>query len=142
MIRIEKTNKISRYGDIIQLPHHTSSKHPRMPMRNRAAQFSPFAALSGYEDTIKETERITDTEIGESEYRLSELNRQLNLIKENISEFPEVVITYFIPDSLKSGGQYKTLRGHVKKLDEYSGTLTMRDGAAILFKNILKLEII
>lgn len=142
MIRIEKTDKISRYSDIIDLPHHTSPKHPRMPMRNRAAQFSPFAALSGYEDTIKETERVTDTEIGESEYRLSALNRQLNIIKERISKSPEVAITYFIPDPLKSGGQYKTIRGNVKKLDEYFGTLTVKDGTTILFKNILKLEII
>ena len=139
---MNNSEDIHRYDDIINLPHHVSKTRKQMSLHDRAAQFSPFAALSGYEDTIKETERITDTEIGESEYRLSELNRQLNIIKERISKSPEVAITYFIPDPLKSGGQYKTIRGNVKKLDEYFGTLTVKDGTTILFKNILKLEII
>ena len=103
-------NKENNYDDIINLPHHVSDKHPQMTMHDRAAQFSPFAALTGHNDAIKETARLTDRRIELSEEVKEELSRKLLYIAENISDKPVVTISYFVEDKLKQGGEYVTLR--------------------------------
>ena len=99
-------NVSHKYDDIINLPHHVSKKHPQMSLHDRAAQFSPFAALTGHKAAINETARLTDEKQILSEDVIAKLNEQLNLIKENIGTNPIVTITYFVPDDRKSGGAY------------------------------------
>lgn len=106
------------YDDIINLPHHVSAKHSQMSMIDRAAQFSPFAALVGYEDSIDETNRQVEQLAELDENYLCELDEKLQHIQSRIPEQPLVQITYFVPDELKSGGAYKTICGNVKKIDK------------------------
>ena len=95
-----------RYDDIINLPHHVSSKRPQMPILERAAQFLPFSALTGYEDAVKETARLTDTRIELEESEKDLLNTKLHVLLDNLATEPKVKITYFLPDGRKSGGKY------------------------------------
>lgn len=122
---------MGRYDDIIALEHPVSKVHPRMSVMDRAAQFSAFAALSGYEDAIDETERITETytELDEGEKEI--LNEQLLRIKENIASHPAASCTYFEPDLKKEGGAYHTYSGKVRKIDEYEKKLVFEDGTEI-----------
>ncbi|MBQ7944267.1 MAG: hypothetical protein IJ326_09430 [Lachnospiraceae bacterium] len=120
-----------RYDDIINLPHHVSSKHPHMPALDRAAQFSPFAALTGHDAAIKETARLTDEQVELDEERKEELDRQLQEIRAHLSEHPEVTITFFVPDERKDGGSYVTVTGRVKKLDEYEGRIILEDNTIV-----------
>ena len=116
------------YEDILNLPHHVSKTRPQMSMLDRAAQFSPFAALTGYDDAIKETGRLTDEKIEMDEDRKAALDmKQANLI-EMIDEQPEISITYFLPDTKKSGGAYVTVTGNLKRFDEYERLLILTDG--------------
>lgn len=119
------------YDDIILLPHHISKKHPQMPLLNRAAQFSPFSALTGHAAAIRETERLTEPFTWLDENRKELLNEQLQVIRENLEQKPEIEVTYFQPDSRKSGGAYVTFRGRVRKIDEYSHRIVFADGTAI-----------
>ena len=112
-----------RYDDIINLPHPTSKTHPRMPLYNRATQFSPFAALTGHDAAIAETARRTDEKHQLSEDTIAELNEKLNLIAETIGTKQTVTITYFVPDLKKSGGSYVTCTGVVRKIDTYNHAL-------------------
>ena len=130
-----------RYDDIIHLPHPTSSRHPRMPLCDRAAQFSPFAALTGHEAAIRETARLTDEEGTLSEDAEAELDGQLRLLKENLGRRQTVSITYFAPDSVKSGGAYLVCSGIVKKIDEYEHTVILEDKTAIPIAQIRKVNI-
>ncbi|WP_313560036.1 hypothetical protein [Ruminiclostridium cellobioparum] len=129
-----------KYDDIIHLPHHTSSKHPRMSSLNRAAQFAPFAALSGYDDAVKETARLTDERVELDEYTKNILSNKLQLIAERFTEQPEVVITYFQPDQKKDGGDYVTATGIVKKIDEYNRIVVMTNGIEIPIEEIINIE--
>ena len=131
---------MEKYKDIINLPHKQSSKRPRMSLLDRAAQFAPFAALTGYDDAIKETGRLTDERIEMSEESLAVLNIQYQILVDNLGEEPEVTITYFEPDIYKTGGSYITTTGVVKKLDTYERLITMVDGARILMDDVLTLE--
>lgn len=106
------------YFEILSREHPTSKKHPRMSRMNRAAQFAPFAALTGYEESIEETARLTDRRIELSEYEMEELNAKLNFIQEHIKERPEVTITYFQQDERKEGGAYLTVIGKVRRIDD------------------------
>jgi len=106
----------SPYDDIINLPHHVSANHPQMSMRDRAAQFSPFAALTGYEDAIGETGRMTDERRELSELKQSELNTKLAFLAKHLKEEQEVSIEFFVPDERKTGGSYHTIIGAVKKI--------------------------
>ncbi len=127
---------MSRYDDIIELPHH-EPKHPRMTLENRAAQFAPFAALTGHGAAIAETARLTDnmSEMsGEEQMRLS---RRLNTAYEL---HIEVTITHFLPDRLKSGGVYEKLRGKIKKIDETERTVILEDGKVIPLDFISAIE--
>ena len=128
------------YDDIIQLPHPTSARHPRMSLSNRAAQFSPFAALTGHKAEINETARLTDEKQILSEDVIAKLNEQLNLIKENIGTNPIVTITYFVPDDRKSGGAYISHTGVVKKIDEYNHTVILTDKTVIPIEQISEMQ--
>lgn len=128
------------YDDIIGMPHHRSVKHSPMPARDRAAQFSPFAALTGYGDAIDEEARITESRIDLDENGRDELDRSLMAVREHINERPSVKITYFRPDDKKSGGRYVTEIRRVEKVDEISRSLRMTDGSVILIYDIIMLE--
>lgn len=131
---------MEKYKDIINLPHKQSSKRPHMSLLDRAAQFAPFAALTGYDDAIKETGRLTDERIEMSEEKLAVLNARYQILVDHLSEEPEVAITYFVPDIYKNGGSYITTTGVIKKLDTYERLITMTDGTKILMDDVLTLE--
>lgn len=120
-----------KYDDIIDLPHYQSPRRAGMPMADRAAQFSPFAALTGYEDVIEETGRLTQPVTELTESRKEQLNRKLMLLQENSDVSPMVTVLYFEPDSRKSGGSYVTVTGYVKRIDPYEQVLRLTDGRQI-----------
>lgn len=129
-----------KYDDIINLPHHVSKKHPQMSLHDRAAQFSPFAALTGHKAAINETARLTDEKQILSEDVIAKLNEQLNLIKENIGTNLIVTITYFVPDDRKSGGAYISNTGVVKKINEYNHTVILTDKTVIPIEQISEMQ--
>lgn len=128
------------YDDMIHLPHHVSKIRPRMPMSDRAAQFSPFAALVGYDAAIAETGRLTGSRVILDEYEIQRLNEQLCVICERLEEQPIVKITYFRPDDHKDGGEYVTVSGTVKRIDSIEQVVTMTDGTKILIADIIEIE--
>ena len=129
----------SRYDDIIHLQHPDSSKHPRMAALGRAAQFSPFAALTGYEGSIRETARLTDAKAELDEDKIAALDMKLRLLADHLSECPEVSITYFQADGKKEGGSYKEVTGIVKKIDTYEKTVMMTDTTVIPITDIFEI---
>lgn len=129
-----------KYAGIINLPHKQSTKRPKMSRIDRAAQFAPFAALTGYDDAIKETGRLNDDEIELSEETLNQLNTRFQTLLDYVGENIEVTITYFVPDQVKSGGSYVTERGSVKKFDAFERLITMSSGTKIPMDKILSIE--
>jgi len=129
-----------RYDDIIELPHHVSDRHPQMPLSDRAAQFSPFAALTGYDAAVEETARWTEEKRELTEEQKLILSARLRELQGAIRSAPAVTVLFFVPDARKAGGSYQTLQGRVKKIDEYSGLLELTDGTLIPFEDILGLE--
>ncbi len=127
-----------KYDDIINLPHHVSSKRPRMSMIDRAAQFSPFAALTGYDAAVKETARLTDQRIELDENEKSALDERLRIAVELGS--PEITITFFKPDERKAGGAYIATTGAIKKIDSYERLVVMKDGLKIPIDEISSIE--
>ncbi len=125
------------YEDIINLPHHVSKTHPQMPMQDRAAQFSPFAALTGYDDAIDETARLTGKKIELSEEAKEILDRKLQYLGSIISDQPEISVTYFVPDEKKDGGEYVTVKGNLKRIDEYERAIILTDGERIGMDEII-----
>ena len=134
-----RENDEHRYDDIIELPHHVSRKHPQMPLLDRAAQFAPFAALTGHEAAIKETARLTEEEIELDENSKELLDLRLQQLQEHLSEHPSATVTYFKPDEKKDGGAYETMTGKVKKVDAYAGELVFMDGRRIALGTIIEL---
>ena len=128
------------YADIIHLPHHVSKEHPQMSPRDRAAQFSPFAALVGYGDVIDETVRLTTPKRELDEGEKAELDRRIGLLLAHLVEKPVVTIEYFVPDALKSGGSYEFKSGPVVKISSARKNLTMADGTVIRFGDIVGIE--
>ena len=128
------------YEDILNLPHHVSKTRPQMSMLDRAAQFSPFAALTGYDDAIKETGRLTDEKIEMDEDRKAALDMKQAYLIEMIDEQPEISITYVLPDTKKSGGAYVTVTGNLKRFDEYERLLILTDGKKIPMDDIADIE--
>lgn len=126
-----------KYNGIINLPHHVSKTRPQMPMSDRAAQFAPFAALTGYDSAIKETGRLTGERIELDEEALADLNMRYRLLVDKLDEEPEVEITYFKPDERKSGGEYVTVTGTVKKVDDLDRLIIMHDGTKIPMDDVL-----
>ena len=130
----------NRYDEIINLPHHVSKTRPQMPMSDRAAQFAPFAALTGYDSVIKETGRLTGERIELDEEALTDLNMRYQLLVDALDEEPEVEITYFKPDERKSGGEYVTVTGTVKKVDDFERLIIMHDGTKIPMDDVLVVD--
>lgn len=129
-----------KYNDIINLPRHISEKRQRMSNHDRAAQFMPFAALTGFGAMINETSRLTSEkhELNGEELRL--LNQRLNLIIENIREKPEISVTYFINDKKKNGGRYETFSGSVRRVDTFNKEIIFTDNFTIKIEDILMIE--
>ena len=130
----------SKYEEIMKHPHHVSKTRPQMPMSDRAAQFAPFAALTGYDAAIKETGRLTDERIELDVEALSALDMKYQLLMEALDEAPEVTITYFQPDERKAGGKYVSAVGTVKKIDDFERRITMRDGTRIPMDDVLSID--
>lgn len=122
-----------QYDDIINLPHHVSKTHAHMPVTDRAAQFSPFAALTGYEDVIREEGRMTDAmiELDEGEKALIDTN-----LRQLIGH--EAEIRYFLEDRFKEGGSYKIIKGEIKKIDTNEDVVVMKDGTRIPVRQIVE----
>ena len=130
----------NRYDEIMELPHHVSKTRPQMPMSDRAAQFAPFAALTGYDSAIKETGRLTDERIELDEEALSALDRKYQLLIEALDDAPEVTIIYFQPDERKAGGQYVSATGTVKKVDTFGRRILLQDGTRIPLDSVYDLR--
>ena len=128
------------YDDILHLTHPTSKNHPRMSIQERAAQFSPFAALTGHAAAIAETARLTDRKMELDEDTRAELDRRQAILLEHISERPEVTITWFRPDERKEGGAYVTTTGRLKKIDQVERILVLMDGTNIPLEDVAALE--
>lgn len=124
------------YSKIINLPHHQSATRKRMSNYDRAAQFAPFAALTGHDEAIKETARLTDDYMEMGEDRLGELSAKIQLLIDKLSEQPEITVVYFIPDERKSGGSYAEKTGIVRIIDEYERKLVFYDGDKILIDRV------
>ena len=126
-----------KYDDIIGMPHHTSPRHPRMSMRDRAAQFAPFSALTGYGDVVDETARLTDGRIVLTEDAKALLDFKQRLLQERIDTKPEITVTYFLKDARKSGGSYQTVRGRLLRIDEVERTLVLEGGRRISTQDVI-----
>lgn len=129
-----------KYDDIIDLPHKKSATRPQLTMAHRAAQFSPFAALTGHGDAIKETARLTEKKIDLQQDCKERLNERLQLIREQLNAESEVTITYFLADDKKDGGMYVEAIGIVKKIDGYAKTVLLHDGTRIPMDDIVDIE--
>lgn len=128
------------YDDILHLPHPTSKRHPRMPIADRAAQFSPFAALTGHKAAIEETARVTERRIELDEDAKEQLDQTLQLLLERIDEQPEITVTWFSPDKKKAGGQYHTATGKLKRIDTQESRLILTDGTQIPLEDLLEIR--
>ena len=137
----EPMSKRYNYDDIINLPYHKSDLHPWMSAAERAAQFLPFAALTGYDDGIKETARLTDQRIILSEDAILSLNERLEYLYKNIQNRPEIDLLFFKEDKTKSGGSYIHIQGSVKKIDEINNLIIMDDKSLIPLKDIIEINI-
>ena len=127
---------MGKYDDIINMEHPTSRKHPGMPIYDRAAQFSPFAALTGHDAAIKETARLTDEKIeltNEEKYRI---DQKLQIVEEYIGTDEKFTFTYFVPDEKKTGGSYKKVCSTIKKIDKYSGILHLENGSEVPIESL------
>ncbi|MCR5114787.1 MAG: YolD-like family protein [Bacteroidales bacterium] len=131
---------MNEYDDIIDHPHYEPKRHPRMSMHNRAAQFAPFAALTGYDAAINETARLTDTQLELEEYDNQRLQDILMRLAAQVAKRPAITVIYFKPDERKAGGAYHTLTGNLKTIDEATHSLVMADGTRIPLGSVLDLE--
>ena len=131
---------MDKYKDIINLPHKQSNKRPHMPLLDRAAQFAPFAALTGYDDAVKETARLTDRQIEIGEDTKIALNERLRIAMEQIENHPVITVTYFMADSRKNGGAYVKHTGVIKKIDECERKVIFRDQMVIPIDNIYEMD--
>ena len=131
---------MEKYEDIINLPHHVSKTRPQMSMQDRAAQFSPFAALTGYDAAIKETGRLTVRKDEMDEEALHILNMKFQILVDSMDVRPEVTFTYFEPDKHKAGGAYVEVTGMVKKIDDFERLIVMQDGTKLPMDDILRIE--
>ena len=130
----------NRYDEIMELPHHVSKTRPQMPLSDRATQFAPFAALTGYDSAIKETGRLTDERIELDEEALAALDRKYQLLMDALDDTPEVTIIYFQPDERKAGGQYVSATGTVKKVDTFGRRILLQDGTRIPLDSVYDLR--
>lgn len=131
---------LHNYDDIIDLPHHTSPNRRRMSDVDRAAQFSPFAALSGYDMDVLEAARVTDRRLSLTEDMKENLDRKQQILSDMMDEHPEITVTYFVADGKKAGGAYQTVSGKLKQIDEYRQVLVMSDGKTIPIADVIKID--
>ena len=131
---------MGKYDDIIGLPHHVSSTRPHMPMLDRAAQFQPFRALTGYEDAVQETARYTDEKVELTEDEKALLDMELQRLSDDIASRPQVTLTCFRPDKKKSGGAYVNTTGRLKKIDDIEGALILVSGERIVIEDIIEIR--
>ena len=133
-----------RYDDIIKLPHNVSTRHPQMPLLDRAAQFAPFAALTGHDEAIKETARLTESPVELSEEQAEKLDKRLQMLlaelRENPLREPEIKVIYFRPDTVKDGGAYEAVTGSVRKVDEYRRQILFTDGTVLSMEKLFSIE--
>lgn len=134
------TEERKNYDDIINLPHHVSATRPQMSRHDRAAQFSPFAALTGHEAAIRETARRTEQEHEPGEDYADILDRKLDLLRQLSGEAPRITVRYFAPDTKKAGGEYITVSGRLKKIDEHRRLLVLEDQTEISVERIVNLD--
>lgn len=128
------------YDNMLHLPRHVSTGHPQMSIANRAAQFTPFGALTGYDAAIKETARLTDTRIELAESAIDKLDLKLSLLSARVEDHPEVIVTYYQPDAKKEGGAYMTVTGEIKKIDDYERQIVLRSGPRIPIEDLLDVD--
>jgi hypothetical protein len=133
--------EVGKYDDIIGLPHHVSSKRPHMPMLDRAAQFQPFRALTGYEDAVHETARHTDEKVELTEDEKALLDVKLQRLADDLADRLQVTLTWFQPDKRKAGGTYVTATGQLKKIDDLEGALILASGERIVIEDILDIQV-
>ena len=131
---------MGKYDDIISLPHPVSKTHPPMPRAERAAQFSSFAALTGYEEIVAERARLTETRAELDRDALEALDEKLRAVAAEIDARPELELRYFVPDKKKAGGRYETICGCVKKIDGQAGLLILTDGKKVPLGDIVSIE--
>lgn len=131
-----------KYNDIINLPHHVSKKYPQMSIEARSAQFAPFAALTGYDEEVKETGRLTNNKIEINDELKEILDIKLREIQENVSKNLIVKFTYFVKDLKKDGGKYVNITGVVRKIDEIKKLIILEDKTAIQISDIIDIEFI
>ena len=132
---------MGKYDDILNMPHHVSSTRPHMSMHDRAAQFSPFATLVGYDDAVKETSRLTNEKLELTADKITDLNQKIAFLIENADERPEITIEYFIPDEKKTGGKYVTLSGNFRRIDEYNQNMVFVSGEEIPLNDIFEIKL-
>ena len=137
---MEKEKHIGEYDDIIDLPHYVSPTRPQMAIGDRAAQFSPFAALTGYEAAVEESGRLTEAETELTEDEKAVINERIGYLKERMTQAPAVRVTYFVPDRKKEGGAYVTVEGNLNRIDEFERCLWLSDGTRIPVDQIQNLE--
>lgn len=128
------------YEDILELPHPVSKTHPQMPRGDRAAQFAPFAALTGYEEAVREAARLTEEKMILDEDSKEQLDWKLRRLQEKVKEKPTITVTYFLKDEKKKGGKYVTVTGVLKKIDSYTHQFVLESGEEILAEDIVSLE--
>ncbi len=131
---------MGNYDDIINLPHHESTKHPKMPASDRAAQFLPFAALTGHDAAVREAARLTDARMIPDEDRKEELDDRLQMLREQMMQRPTAAITYFVSDARKDGGSYLTVTGVIGKIDETGQQIIMENGSVIPMNDIYEID--
>ena len=128
------------YEDMLELPHPVSKTHPQMPRRDRAAQFAPFAALTGYEEAVREAARLTEEKMILDEDSKEQLDWKLRCLQEKVKEKPTITVTYFLKDEKKKGGKYVTVTGVLKKIDSYTHQFVLESGEEIPVEDIVSLE--
>ncbi|MDE6620588.1 MAG: YolD-like family protein [Lachnospiraceae bacterium] len=131
---------MGKYDDIINLPHHESTKHPKMPALDRAAQFQPFAALSGHDVAVRKTARLTNNRRELDVNQKEELDVNLQLLRDQLAQKPQAGITYFVPDAKKDGGAYFTVTGIILKIEQDRHQVIMENGTVIPINNIYEIE--
>lgn len=131
---------MENYDDIIHLPHHVSATRPQMPRKARAAQFAPFAALTGYEDLIAEAARQTEAPVELGEDEIAAINRQLLELRAHLEQRPPVTVCYFQPDARKLGGRYVTEQGRLAKIDPLAQVIALEEGPDIPMQHILRIQ--
>ena len=131
---------MGEYDDLIYLPHPVSRKHPPMSAMDRAAQFSPFSALTGYEAVLREAGRLTDSRAELSEYSRDILDQKQKILLDAAPTHPEITVTYFIPDRRKQGGAYGTLKGGLKKIDLCRRVIILLDGTEVSLDDVVNIQ--